>query len=90
MNRPELDAALAALNIEYTAVFVPQSASRNSAEKTPSLNWRVTVRRTRPGYPPGSPMVETIAEDYMQGIGHVPGIPQTWGRGETREVREHR
>lgn len=88
-QKAKLAERLATLNLEYTAVFVPQSASRNSAEERPTLNWRVTIERPqdpRRGCRHSPP----IATDYQQGIGHVPGIPQTWGRGETREVREHR
>lgn len=56
-------AALAKAGIAYTAVFVPQSVSRN-AGKEPCLNWRVTLTSTR----------ASLATDYMQGIGHVPGL----------------
>ena len=47
------------LNIPYSAVFVPQSQSRNAGENLPSLNWRVTFG--------------AITTDYMQGIAHMPG-----------------
>lgn len=43
---------------------MPQSASRNSAEKQPTLNWRITLT---------SANGNTLATDYSQGIGHVPG-----------------
>lgn len=62
-DHSELDAKIAALGIEYKAEFVPQRLSRNSGEKNPSLNWRVTLAR-------GGRVLST---DYMQGIGHVPG-----------------
>lgn len=52
--------------ISFTAEFVPQQLSRNSAEKGPSINWRVTIARNKRG----------MATDYTQGIGHVPGWPQ--------------
>lgn len=65
MSTPQT--AIEALGLTVSAVFVPQSQSRNAKEvKTPSdlsLNWRVTVNRN------GRPVIET---DYMQGIGHVP------------------
>lgn len=51
--------------IEYSAAFVPQSLSRNSAEKDKTLNWRVTFSRA------STKQVVTI--DYSQGIGHIPG-----------------
>lgn len=56
---------LQGIGVTYTAVFVPQSASRNSTEKQPTLNWRVTLMPLT-----GKPM----ATDYSQGIGHVPGL----------------
>lgn len=65
MSTPQT--AIEALGLTVSAVFVPQSQSRNAKEvKTPSdlsLNWRVTVSRN------GRPVIET---DYMQGIGHAP------------------
>lgn len=47
------------LELDYKAVFVPQSQSRNKDEKQRSLNWRVSLG--------------PLTTDYMQGIGHVPG-----------------
>lgn len=44
------------------AVFVPQSMSRHSTEKTHTLNWRVSFTGARGAF----------ALDYSQGIGHVP------------------
>lgn len=65
----ELKTFVNSLGLEYSATFVPQSASRNSAEKNRSLNWRVSIRSQRGA---GT----TIATDYMQGIGHIPKDPQ--------------
>lgn len=59
----KLDAAIAALNLQYAAHFVPQSISRNSQEKRRSLNWRVTISNGKG---------RVIATDYMQGTGHIP------------------
>lgn len=56
--------------IEFKAVFVPQSASRNSADKNPCLNWRVSFFRKTPEH---MPVGGNFSLDYMQGIGHVPG-----------------
>lgn len=53
--------------LDYAAVFVPQSQSRNAGEKNPSLNWRVTLNMKGPGK--GR---EILTCDYMQGIGHAP------------------
>lgn len=58
-----IDAAAAALGLEVKAVFVPFSRSRNKAEKSPSLNWRVSlVRGGR----------EILITDYSAGCGHCP------------------
>lgn len=54
--------------ITMTAVFVPQSKSRNAKEKNLSLNWLVTI--TANG--------RSITTDYMQGIGHLPGYKHGW------------
>lgn len=57
----EIDKALESLDIEYSAEFVPWNQSRNKDEDTPSLNWKVTLKRGG---------VE-LTTDYMQGIGHL-------------------
>lgn len=49
-------------DIKMSAVFVPQSMSRNSTEKERTINWRVTLASARGAF----------AFDYQQGIGHVP------------------
>ena len=54
------------LEIPYTATFVPQSMSRNTADKNLSLNWLVSFGN--------------IQTDYMQGIGHMPGYVHNFGR----------
>jgi hypothetical protein len=72
MANPELKTFVDSLNLEYKAVFVPQSASRNSGEKNPSLNWRISIRSQRGA---GT----TISTDYMQGIGHVPNYIHRYG-----------
>lgn len=64
--RTAVAAYLAEQGIAYTAVFVPQSASRNSANKDPSLNWRVSFI--------GQGQGAVLATDYTQGIGHVVGL----------------
>lgn len=50
-------------DLEYRAVFVPQSKSRNAGDKNPTLNWRVTF----------SCSGRELTADYMAGIGHLPG-----------------
>jgi hypothetical protein len=79
VNVQDIETKLTAYGIDYAAVFVPQSVSRNSQEKNPCLNWRVSIARaSKPrtdgglGRAPGA----SIATDYMQGIGHVPKDPR--------------
>lgn len=69
ITHADLDAAIAALGLTYEASFVPQSMSRNAGETHRSLNWKIRIGRE------GSKV--TIVTDYMQGIGHVPGYPQS-------------
>ena len=57
-------AALESLKLTVDAAFVPFSQSRNKAEKSPSLNWRVTVKRD--GH-------DVLTTDYMAGMAHCPG-----------------
>ena len=64
--------------IEYSAVFVPQSQSRNADEDRLSLNWIVTLKK-------GSTEIKT---DYMQGIGHLPNYK--FGRKTQAEAEKER
>jgi hypothetical protein len=48
--------------ITMKAEFVPQSKSRNAGEKSPSINWGVTITNGR----------VSLTTDYMQGIAHLP------------------
>ena len=65
-------------DLQYMAVFVPFSRSRNAAEKQPSLNWSVTLTvRGR-----------SITTDYMQGVGHLPGYVQPRLACEAEGVRK--
>lgn len=64
-----IDAVSADLGISMTTEFVPWSQSRNKGEKSPSLNWNVTLQRN------GHPFLTT---DYMAGSGHAPSYkPRT-------------
>lgn len=56
------------LGLTLDAKFIPWSQSRNKSEKTPSLNWVVTLKRN------GRLVIET---DYMQGCGHAPSAKNT-------------
>lgn len=62
--RERAEACIASLGLTMTAVFVPQSQSRNKGDRTPSLNWRVTIAKAGTS--------ATLTTDYMQGIGHLP------------------
>lgn len=64
--QPELTPAdaIAALGLTIDCVFVPFSQSRNRAEKTPNLNWVVTVKRNGR---------DVLTTDYSAGMGHCPG-----------------
>ena len=66
--RDAVAAVLKREGIEYVPVFVPQSMSRKSAEKTPSINWRITLKRKTE-----KAVDLTMAIDFTQGIGHIPG-----------------
>jgi len=58
-----IDRVAAQFNITMRAEFVPFSKSRNAKEKTPSLNWRITLK---------SGARDILTTDYMQGYGHAP------------------
>lgn len=57
--------------VEYEAVFVPLSLSRNATAEHPCINWRITIRHNG----------HSISTDYMQGVGHLP-FPAV-GQGQT-------
>ena len=56
------DFILSAMNVTLAAEFVPFSQSRNKAEKDPSLNWKITLRKDGR---------DVLTCDYMQGSGHT-------------------
>lgn len=68
-NHKELNAYIERLGLGYSAVFIPQSKSRNAGEKQPLLNWSVSISK-------GTHSSQQLTTDYMQGIGHVPGYYQ--------------
>ena len=57
-------ATLESLKLTVESVFVPFSQSRNKGEKSPSLNWRVTLKRDRR---------DVLTTNYMAGIAYCPG-----------------
>lgn len=81
IKQPEtLQAMVDALELTYTAQFVPFSQSRNAKKATKpsdySLNWKVTISK-------GSRRIST---DYSAGIAHIPGYKQNWsGRMSVNE-----
>lgn len=79
----ELKTFIDSLALTYNVTFVPQSASRNSTEKNPSLNWRVSIARPQRS-------TANIATDYMQGIAHVPGYVHTIGRLTVTQAEAYR
>lgn len=63
---------LAKMQLTMDTVFVPFSQSRNKAEKTPSLNWKVTIKRNDKAI---------VTTDYMMGCDHTPSYKhgkKTW------------
>lgn len=64
MSKPtKLHEVAAKHKLDVKAVFVPFSQSRNKGEKTPNLNWRVTL------------MIDgrdVLTTDYSAGQGHCP------------------
>ena len=63
LSKEQRAAMVAELGLTVESVFVPFSQSRNKAEKSPSLNWRVTVKRNGR---------DVLATDYSAGRGHCP------------------
>lgn len=68
-----IDALIASLDVTLSALFVPQSMSRNAAAERPTLNWLLSITRK------GCPTI--INTDYHQGIGHVPGYQKATRKG---------
>lgn len=67
LTKEQRAAAVTALGLTVESVFVPLSQSRNKGEKSPTLNWRVTVKKD------GRPILET---DYSAGCAHCPSYEQ--------------
>lgn len=66
-QKEDIKALLDKHGLTVESVFVPWSKSRNSGEKNPSLNWKVTLKH-------GGRAVLTT--DYMAGCGHAPSYQQ--------------
>ena len=70
-NPPDIAATIARLGLTMTADFVPFSKSRNKGEKSPSLNWLVTIWKDAPTDPTRKRRV-VLTTDYSAGCGHCP------------------
>lgn len=78
----ELDAFIAELiadGLTYKATFVPQSASRNSGEKQPTLNWRIALVNKKD---------TRFDTDYTQGIGNMPGKKPVFQDGRVDQYKQ--
>lgn len=62
-TKESIEAVAAELGLTLRSEFVPWSKSRNAGEKSPSLNWKITLRKD------GRDILTT---DYMAGVGHCP------------------
>lgn len=68
MAKQEIETFIEAHKLTMTTVFVPWSQSRNKGEKSPSLNWRVTINQ-----PEGQGTRALLKDiDYMAGSAHCP------------------
>jgi len=67
MNTKEIEDKLAEMGLSMTTKFIPWSQSRNSKEKFPSLNWKVTLLKNGK---------EFLTTDYGAGCGHCPSYSQ--------------
>jgi hypothetical protein len=67
--------------VTMRAEFVPFSQSRNRGEKSPSLNWRVTLERNG---------CDILTTDYSAGCGHCPGYGPQYGADSYAKNRETR
>lgn len=75
MDKQETLDVITKMGLTVTAKFVPHSQSRNKADKSPSLNWIVTVSRGGR---------EVLTTEYGAGMGHCPSFNakpvQSWNR----------
>jgi len=55
--------------VTMRAEFVPLSQSRNKDEKSPTLNWKVTLRKVNPRFEASPAFLTT---DYSAGCAHCP------------------
>lgn len=88
--------------VTMTAEFIPWSQSRNKGEKSPSLNWIVTIHKTYGGIHAGmsgsnerldiAPETRAVLKtDYMAGCAHCPSYGPQYGAdsyAKNHETRE--
>jgi hypothetical protein len=85
-SHKELDDYIATLGLAYSAIFIPQSSSRNAKEKNLSINWSVSIS---PNHGKNS-IQRGITTDYMQGIGHIPKYQKIVGYNTRRTLAVER
>ena len=61
--KEQIEAAIKDLGLTFEFEFVPFNMSRNKDNKSPSLNWIVTLKRGN----------SSMSFDYSAGCGHCPG-----------------
>jgi hypothetical protein len=66
-TKQDIESVAAQLGLTLTSEFVPFSKSRNAGEKSPTLNWKITLHKD------GRPILTT---DYGAGCGHCPSYQQ--------------
>jgi hypothetical protein len=65
--KKQIKATIEKYGLTVESVFIPFSRSRNKGEKSPSLNWTVTLKQN------GRAILST---DYSAGCGHAPSYRQ--------------
>lgn len=58
------------VGFKYSAVFVPQSLSRNAGKKDATINWRISL----------ASVTGSLTTDYTQGIAHIPNYRHEFRR----------
>ncbi len=82
MGHEKLDTYIAGLNLSYSAIFIPQSKSRNADKEDASLNWSVSISPNS-----GKDCIQRgITTDYMQGIGHAPGYEHVFKQSGHKDL----
>jgi hypothetical protein len=75
----EIETLAAQMGLSLKTEFVPFSRSRNKGEKSPSLNWKVTLWKGLAGPAVPLPSIEAhaiLTTDYSAGCAHCPSYEQ--------------